>query len=214
MDTTQKSERTFVVLPTAKGQYPSGRGTIIGHSYRGKSWLVLWECGKRGRVPKREVAEVGAEDFRIELRRLQEIEVGFSRRVRVERIIDEVVDLMGVSMDDLISKSRHRQVVLARAMIVYLARRQTTFSFPQIAMMLRRPNHSTVITALQRLEVRLLTGERLDDSSASSPTIASLLIELGTFLHEEVTRSSAAPSFRPCPSSPATAERRPLRFGS
>ena len=57
---------------------------------------------------------------------------------------------------------RHKRVVLARALTVQISRELTTMSYPEIARAMRRPNHSTVITAHQRLSTQLKTSPDLD----------------------------------------------------
>ena len=59
---------------------------------------------------------------------------------------------MGIEPDELLGRGRHRRVVLARSLVVHLARELTTLSFPEIARGLGRENHSTVHTAARRIE--------------------------------------------------------------
>jgi chromosomal replication initiator protein len=77
------------------------------------------------------------------------------RPVRLEQIVDRTCAALGVSLADLTGRGRHKRVVLARAMITYLARKLTTLSYPDIARGIGRPNHSTVITAIQRLQKQI-----------------------------------------------------------
>ena len=49
-------------------------------------------------------------------------------------------------------------MVLARAMVAYLCRTLTTHSFPEIAVVIGRTNHSTVITAYKRFERQMAKG--------------------------------------------------------
>lgn len=73
------------------------------------------------------------------------------RPIQIATIIAEVCRPLQVDPTDLGGRGRHKRVVLARSLIVYLARKLTTLSFPEIARALSRPNHSTVITAYQRV---------------------------------------------------------------
>jgi chromosomal replication initiator protein len=75
--------------------------------------------------------------------------------VRIQTIIDVVVDRMGIQKSDLMGSGRHRRVVLGRAMVAYLGRRMTTMSYPELARALGRSYHSTIHTAEQRLERQL-----------------------------------------------------------
>lgn len=73
------------------------------------------------------------------------------RPVRAESIISVVCQQLGVDPADFAGRGRHHRVVLARSLVAVLARRLTTLSFPEIARAMGRPNHSTIITAYQRL---------------------------------------------------------------
>lgn len=92
--------------------------------------------------------------------------------VRLDAIIRTVCEQMRVDTDDLFGRGRHRRVVLARGLIVSLARECTTLSFPDIARGMRRPNHSTVITARNRLQRQIAAGEQ----AGCGPDLAGLTI--------------------------------------
>lgn len=79
--------------------------------------------------------------------------------VGIDRIIDTVCRELGVTRDDLGDKGRSKKVVLARELVVHLGKRHTGRSYPELAMALGRPNHSTVITAHQRFQERLTDGQ-------------------------------------------------------
>lgn len=94
------------------------------------------------------------------------------RPVPMEQIISETCRVLAVELKDLMGRGRHKRVVLARSLIVYLARRLTTLSFPEIARALGRPNHSTVITAEKRLAKQFASesrGGRLQDFVPGMP---------------------------------------------
>lgn len=81
------------------------------------------------------------------------------RPIRVEQIITQTCLALGVERSDLGASTRHKRVVLARAVITNLCRQLTTMSFPEIARAIGRPSHSTVITAYQRLLKQMEAGE-------------------------------------------------------
>ncbi len=64
----------------------------------------------------------------------------------------EVCQTMAVDYRDLSGRTRHPRVVWARRVITRLCRIYTTLSFPEIAVLIGRPNHSSVITADQVLD--------------------------------------------------------------
>jgi chromosomal replication initiator protein len=59
-----------------------------------------------------------------------------------------------------------------------LARRCTSASYPEIARAIGRPNHSTVITAHQRLTEQLSRNEMVDAGDGQPVALAALLDEL------------------------------------
>lgn len=81
------------------------------------------------------------------------------RPIRIDAILDEVCRRLQVERDAVVGKGRHRRVVAARALTAHLARALTTHSFPEIAAHLGRPNHSSVVTACQRVARQLSRGE-------------------------------------------------------
>lgn len=81
--------------------------------------------------------------------------------ISIESIIRTVCAELSVSKGDLRGKGRQKKVVLARELIVHLARQLTSKSFPEIAHELGRSNHSTVITAAKRFKARLTLPEPL-----------------------------------------------------
>ncbi|MEM1027981.1 MAG: DnaA/Hda family protein [Planctomycetota bacterium] len=77
------------------------------------------------------------------------------RPVRFTDIQDTVCEHLNVPIAQVAGSSRHRMVVLARAITVYLAKQMTTLSYPEIAAALNKPSHSTVVTAVQRMTRQL-----------------------------------------------------------
>ena len=75
----------------------------------------------------------------------------------------EVCQTMAVDYLDLSGRTRHPRVVWARRVITRLCRIYTTLSFPEIAELIGRPNHSSVITADQVLDgmLKLAHGHEL-----------------------------------------------------
>jgi len=103
-----------------------------------------------------------------------------TRPVRMETIIVHTCTALAIDAADLSGKTRHKRVVAARAVITYLARQFTTMSFPEIARAIGRPNHSTVITALQRLQRQLEADEPVEAPGApEARTLAVLVRQLG-----------------------------------
>jgi len=77
--------------------------------------------------------------------------------ISVELVISEVCRHLCVDLHAFMGKGRHKRVVLARSMVASLSRRLTTMSFPEIARIMGRTNHSTVITAQKRIDTQMAT---------------------------------------------------------
>jgi chromosomal replication initiator protein len=80
---------------------------------------------------------------------------------RIGSIVDAACDALGVGRDEITSNGRHRRVVLARGVVVHLAREMTTMSYPEIARHLGRTAHSTAHAASERVTQMLQSGHQL-----------------------------------------------------
>lgn len=69
-----------------------------------------------------------------------------SRTVSVDQLILEVCGAMGVPLHEFYGVIKHPRVVAVRRLCSFLIRENTYLSFPEIARLMRRPNHSTIIT--------------------------------------------------------------------
>jgi chromosomal replication initiator protein len=101
--------------------------------------------------------------------------------VRLNDIESVVATFFGLSPADLHTSRKARTVALARAIAMFLARKHTDMSFPEIGRFMGNKNHSTVILACKRID------KTLEDQSTvcwSTPTgksemsLASLLQKL------------------------------------
>lgn len=108
--------------------------------------------------------------------------------IRFNTIVKTVCSRLGVEASQLAGSSRHKFLVLARSLSVYLARELTTMSYPEIAHAMGRKNHSTVITADQRLR-RQITADLPIMLPAGEGTVTPG--ELASSLSREVVRLQA-----------------------
>ena len=115
--------------------------------------------------------------------------------VRLGEIIRSVCERLGIEPDELLGRGRHRRVVLARSLVVHLARELTTLSFPEIARGLGRENHSTVHTAARRIERELQESESDEGKAAATLPLQGgdnvTLRELVEQLKYDILRSSS-----------------------
>ena len=107
------------------------------------------------------------------------------RAVSFESILQTVTARMRIHRSRVLGHSRHRAVVGARSMVVYLARQLTAMSYPEIAAAMGRSNHSTVITAARRVEHGLAGGAAVYVTGEPMPVPLSDLTER---LKHEITR--------------------------
>jgi len=77
--------------------------------------------------------------------------IGREREVSVQDIMDEVAAYFSVSVEDLCSPSRSRQLVNARQIAMYLTRELTDLSLPRIGKAFGNRDHSTVMHANQKI---------------------------------------------------------------
>jgi chromosomal replication initiator protein len=111
------------------------------------------------------------------------------RPVRMEMICQEVCRTLGVQLEEVLGRSKHARVVLARTLCTFIARKLTTMSFPEIARALGRGNHSTVVTANKRFERQIAEGKKVDLGSDPGPDFSELTLQ-GLFerLRDDVQR--------------------------
>jgi chromosomal replication initiator protein len=73
------------------------------------------------------------------------------REITADLIMDVVASFFGLSIEDLCSESRTRQLVNARQVAMYLVRELTDMSFPQIGKEFGGRDHSTVMHAKDKI---------------------------------------------------------------
>jgi chromosomal replication initiator protein len=101
---------------------------------------------------------------------------GPRRPPRGDEVVAAACRVMGVSASEFMGRGRHKRVVLARSIAAALCRKFTTMSYPEIARAMGRPNHSTIITACQRLGRQLEGGEPSGlDGELAGVSIARLM---------------------------------------
>jgi chromosomal replication initiator protein len=102
---------------------------------------------------------------------------GLRRPLTPAQVVACVCERLGVTPAELAGRGRHRRVVLARAMATAVSRRLTSGSYPEIARAIGRPNHSTVITAHQRLS-ELIAANGTTEEAGGQVALSALLEEL------------------------------------
>lgn len=85
----------------------------------------------------------------------------FSKTVTISDIQKSVCEHFNISLSDLKSKSRHRNIVLPRQIFTYLARCHTNTSLPEIGKFLGGKDHSTIIHSCKKIENELKENEEI-----------------------------------------------------
>ena len=91
------------------------------------------------------------------------------RSITIEMIQKRVAEFFNLNISDLKSSRRHRVVALPRQVAMYLGRKLTTFSFPELGARFGGKDHTTVMHAVQKIE-RMLQP----DDSALRKTVATI----------------------------------------
>jgi len=97
--------------------------------------------------------------------------------VRFETILQQVCDHLDVDRQAVLNGARRRQVVLARSLAIYLARQMTPLSFPELASALGKSNHSSIITAQNRIRERIELREPITIDPQRGPTTVDQLAQ-------------------------------------
>jgi chromosomal replication initiator protein len=91
-----------------------------------------------------------------------------SKDLRIETVEKIVGEYFGVSTADLHSAKRSKGVAQARAIAMFLVRKHTPMSFPEIGKHMGNKNHSTVVLACQKIEGQLTSKEQICWSAGQS----------------------------------------------
>ena len=90
---------------------------------------------------------------------LSDLDRQMSRPVRAEQVFQAACEFFGLERGELMSGSRQRTIGLARSTSMYLVRKLTNLSYPDIAGRMGKRNHSTVISACRRVETSIKKNE-------------------------------------------------------
>lgn len=83
------------------------------------------------------------------------------RKITIELVQKEVASFYGIALTELLSKKRTKQVAYPRQIAMYLCRRLTDASYPQIGEQFGGRDHTTVIHANDKVEKELSSDSQL-----------------------------------------------------
>ena len=74
------------------------------------------------------------------------------KMVTPQIIIQVVADHFGIKAEDITSKKRTAEIVVPRQVVMYLCRELTDISLKNIAKVLDKKDHSTIINGIQKIQ--------------------------------------------------------------
>ncbi len=104
----------------------------------------------------------------------------------------------GILPADLHTSRKSRTIALARNVAMYLARKHTNLSFPEIARLMGNKNHTTVLLACRRITAHVDETSEVSWQTAAGP-VSKPICEIIALQEEQlrVGGTEAAPSFAP-----------------
>lgn len=69
----------------------------------------------------------------------------------IRKIVELVADYYKISIDDLLSLRRHKEVIIPRQVAMYLARFCTTKTLPEIGRAMGGKDHTTVLSGVRKI---------------------------------------------------------------
>ncbi len=97
---------------------------------------------------------------------LHDLDRQMSQPLRPEQIFEAVCEFFSLDRKELMSGRRQRTISLARSVAMFLTRKCTNLSYPDIAGRMGKRNHSTVISACRRIENAVKKNEPVSWTSS------------------------------------------------
>jgi chromosomal replication initiator protein len=82
--------------------------------------------------------------------------------IRPETIVEIACEYFGVIHKDILSSRREHGISMPRSVAMYLVRKITQLSYPEIGHLLNKKNHSTVISACNRIDQAVREKDMLE----------------------------------------------------
>ena len=148
--------RAGVKLPPVVAEWVAERVTQNVRELEGAVTRIRGHVQLTGRAPDVELAREC----------LADLDRAHGRPVRPEAVMDVMCEYFAIERPDLMSGRRQRTVSLARSVAMYLIRKTSKLSYPEIAGRLGKRNHSTVISACRRVEASLTRNDPMSWTSS------------------------------------------------
>jgi chromosomal replication initiator protein len=138
----RKAESENLILPDDVALYLGAHVKSNVRELEGALTRLCARASIEGRTITRELAEEALRNFL----------PSTPPSLTIEAIQREVASYFGVKLHDLKGPKRHRAVAHPRMVAMYLARRLTSMSYPEIGSRFGGKDHSTVISAVRKIE--------------------------------------------------------------
>jgi chromosomal replication initiator protein len=138
----RKAESENLILPDDVALYLGAHVKSNVRELEGALTRLCARASIEGRTITRELAEEALRNFL----------PSTPPSLTIESIQREVASYFGVKLHDLKGPKRHRAVAHPRMVAMYLARRLTSMSYPEIGSRFGGKDHSTVISAVRKIE--------------------------------------------------------------
>jgi chromosomal replication initiator protein len=83
------------------------------------------------------------------------------KTISVEMVQKQVSEFFNVSIQELKNKSRHKNIIVPRQVAMYLSRKLTAHSLPEIGAAFGGKDHTTILHAIKKVEEVLLKDEQI-----------------------------------------------------
>ncbi|MEI7998019.1 MAG: chromosomal replication initiator protein DnaA [Candidatus Omnitrophota bacterium] len=83
------------------------------------------------------------------------------KTISVEMVQKEISEFYNISIGELKNKSRHKNIIVPRQIAMYLSRKLTTRSLPEIGAAFGGKDHTTILHAVKKVEEVLLKDEQI-----------------------------------------------------
>jgi len=93
------------------------------------------------------------------------------KNISVKNVVDKVAEFYGIDENSIYEKTRRREVVLPRQIIMYLLREDFNISYPTIGMKLGGRDHTTVIHSCEKIKREVIEDSELQKEIQSIRTL-------------------------------------------
>jgi chromosomal replication initiator protein len=138
----RKAQNEDVLLPNDVALYIASQVKSSVRALEGALTRLFARASIEGRIITRELAEEALKNFL----------PSTPASLTIEAIQREVANYFGVKLADLKGPNRHRAIAHPRMIAMYLARHLTSMSYPEIGNRFSGRDHSTVISAVKKIE--------------------------------------------------------------